>query len=299
MQYFENVQVAIQAIHEIAQKRHPIQLGLVLGTGLDGVRRRLEVDRVIDYADIPGFPRSSAPSHAGQLLLGRLGGRPAAALAGRFHLYEGFDAGQAAMGVRLLHGLGARTLLLTSAAGGLDPAFVPGGLMLVTDHINLTGQSPLTGPNVAAWGERFPDLSRVYDPGLRALTLEAAADLGIPLAQGVYLQTAGPQMETPAETRAFRRLGADAVGMSAALEAVAAVHLGMRVLAVNCLTNINIPEAMAPVHLEDVVAVASAASADLGRLLEAVARRDAAPRETGPGPEPEPDGPGQVKSSGK
>ena len=272
MQYFENVQVAAQCIHKITGKRQPIALGLVLGTGLDGVRRRLSVERVINYAEIDGFPQSSAPSHAGELLLGTLGGRPAAALAGRFHLYEGFDAGQAAMGVRLLHGLGARTLMLTSAAGGLDPAFIAGSLMLVTDHINLTGHSPLTGPNHAAWGERFPDLSRVYDAGLRALALRAAGELGIPMHQGVYLQTAGPQIETPAETRAFRRLGADAVGMSTAIEAIAAVHLGMRVMAVNCLTNINRPDDMEPVSLEHVVATASAASDGLGRILEAVAR---------------------------
>lgn len=271
MQNPGKVQQAATFIRETLGRPHPARIGLVLGTGLSGALAGLETLASLPYADIPGFPRSTAPGHAGGLAAVRLGGVPAWALSGRFHLYEGYSPAEVAAGVRVLAGLGADTLILTNAAGALNPQFAAGTLMAVTDHLNCTGLSPLTGPNHAAWGERFPDMTRAYDPDLVRLARDCAARLGLRLERGVYAGVSGPHLETPAETRALRLLGADAVGMSTVLEAIAARHLGMRVLALSCLTNQNLPDCMAPVTLEGVLAAAAAASADLGRLLAAVA----------------------------
>lgn len=246
-------------------------VAVVLGTGLGGLETRFEGARTLPYAEIPGFPRSTVPGHTGRLTRGRLAGRDVFALCGRFHLYEGYDPAQVCMGVRLLGELGLTRLVLTNAAGGLDPGFETGSLMAIADHINLTGKSPLTGENHAAWGPRFPDMSRVYSPRLMALAGRHALAAGIRLEKGVYAGVCGPQLETPAETRMLRLLGADAVGMSTVLEAIAARHMGMEILGVSCVTNVNLPDCMAETTLDDVLAAAGRAEAGLTALVTGIA----------------------------
>lgn len=247
-------------------------LGLVLGSGLGAVRERITDFQDLPYAEIPGLPQSTVEGHGGFLRAGLLGGSPVIALCGRVHLYEGYTAAEACLPVRVLFELGVRTLLLTNAAGALNPLFSAGTLMGVTDHINFTGQSPLTGPNADAWGPRFPDLSRVWCPELLALASAQARRLGLILERGVYIQVTGPNLETPAETRAYRQLGADAIGMSTAIEAIAAAHMGLRVLGLSCLTNKNLPDCMAETSHQEVLNMAGRAASDMALLLEAVAQ---------------------------
>lgn len=270
MQYPEKIASAVRFIQENMGIVQAGTVGLVLGTGLAAVAQAIEVPQTLPYESIPGFPRPTAPGHSGQLIAGRLGGRAVLALSGRFHLFEGFEAAEACLGVRALGRLGVRTLILTNAAGALNPGFAAGSLMLVSDHINATGHNPLRGPNIETLGERFPDLSQAYDRQLQALARSQAERLGIRLERGVYLQVLGPSIETPAETRAFRLLGADAIGMSSAIETIAARHMGLRVLGISCLTNKNDPDCMQPVSIDQVLAEARRASADLARLIEAV-----------------------------
>lgn len=240
---------------------------ITLGTGLSEALPDLEVLATIRFSDIPGFPAATVSSHAGHFKLAVLEGVPVWLQCGRVHLYEGHSPSDVVLPVRLLHGLGVRTLLLTNAAGCLHPAWQAGELMVVSDHINMTGRSPLTGPNEEAWGPRFPDMCRVYSPRLQEMTLRAGKACGVPLRQGVYMGVHGPQMETPAETRAYRMLGADAIGMSTVPEAIAATHLGMEIGAISILTNKNMPACMAPASLEDVIAMANKASGDLALVL--------------------------------
>jgi len=247
-------------------------LGLVLGSGLGAVRERITQFTDLPYSDIPGLPQSTVVGHGGFLRSGLLGGRPVIALCGRVHLYEGYSAAEACLPVRVLFELGVRTLVLTNAAGALNPLFSTGTLMSITDHINFTGQSPLTGVNVDAWGPRFPDMSRVWCPGLVALANAQARRLGLVLERGVYIQVAGPNLETPAETRSYRQLGADAIGMSTAIEAIAAAHMGMRLMGLSCLTNKNLPDCMAETSHQEVLDMAGRAAADMAMLLEAVAQ---------------------------
>ncbi len=258
------------------QKRLPQdflpQVGITLGTGLSGLASQIKpLDRV-PYSDIPGLPVSTVESHAGELIFGELGRKPVAALAGRFHLYEGYTPQQVTMPVRVLASLGVDTFIFSNAAGGLDPSMTSGRVMLITDHINFTGANPLTGDNVDEWGERFPDMSQVYDPGLLDVARQAAVDAGIEMYQGVYVGLKGPSMETPAETRMLRGLGADAVGMSTVLEVIAARHHGLKVLAFSAISNVNRPEAMEPAPIDLVIENASKAGADLARLIAAVVR---------------------------
>lgn len=273
MQNKENVQLAEEFILKRAGDFAPARLGIVLGTGLGGFCDAFDEDFALPYAEIPDFPRSTVQSHAGTLSLGRVAGVPVWILRGRFHLYEGYTPAEVCMGVRTLAALGVTTLLLTNAAGALNPQFQAGGLMCISDQINLTGESPLTGPNVDAWGPRFPDMSKVYSPELRDLALRTALELGIALERGVYVGVRGPNMETPAETRAYRILGADAIGMSTVLEAIAAHHMGLALLGVSCLTNKNLPDCMEETSLENVIAMAAQAGGRLSRLLEAVVAR--------------------------
>ncbi len=248
----------------------PAATGLVFGSGLGGPAKRIRNPQRLACQDIPGFPRSTVAGHEGVLVSGLLGQTPVTALCGRLHLYEGRTPDQVVMGVRLLRELGVERLIVTNAAGALNPLFAAGRLMLIADHVNMTGRSPLTGANHEPWGLRFPDMSAAYSKRLRGLALKKAAELGLPLHQGVYFGVAGPQLETPAETRMLRALGADAVGMSTVLETIAAVHMGMEVLGISCLTNQNLPDCMRPILHEDVLATAAGVEEDLGRLLEAV-----------------------------
>jgi purine-nucleoside phosphorylase len=240
---------------------------LVLGSGLGDWIEPESVRLRIPYGDIPGFPVPTVKGHAGALLLADIEGTPVFVLSGRFHLYEGYDARTVTLPVRALGLLGVTTLVATNAAGALNPLFATGGLMVITDHINMTGHNPLTGPNVDAWGPRFPDMSQVYCPALREKAMQAALRCGQRLEQGVYVAVAGPSLETPAETRMLRILGADAVGMSTVPEAIVARHMDMRVLGISCLTNKNLPDCMAATSHEEILDQAGRSAAALGALL--------------------------------
>jgi purine-nucleoside phosphorylase len=244
---------------------------VILGTGLGQAPGGFAPALGIDYAGIPCMPGSSAPGHAGRLEAGTLAGADILLWRGRFHLYEGYAPAQVCQGVRVSALLGAKTLVVTNAAGSLNPLHKSGEILAITDHVNLTGQNPLSGPNIDAWGPRFPDMSRAYSPRLIELAGKKALEMGMRLERGVYAGVAGPQLETPAETRMLRMLGADAVGMSTVMEVIAARHMGMEVLGLSCLTNQNLPDSMAEISIEDVLAVAARAGEKLGRLLTAVA----------------------------
>lgn len=213
------------------------RVAVVLGSGLGGFADAIEEPSVIHYKDIPEWPRSTAVGHAGQLIVGTLAGIPVAALAGRAHLYEGYTPQQVVYGLRALDRLGVDALILTNAAGAVNPQLKPGQLALISDHINLLAANPLTGPNDEALGPRFPDMSEAYSKRYRELAREAAQPLGIELAEGVYAAVPGPSYETPAEIRYLRAIGADLVGMSTVLETIAANHMGMKVLGISCVTN--------------------------------------------------------------
>jgi purine-nucleoside phosphorylase len=213
------------------------RIAIVLGSGLGAFADALEIAATVHYADIPGWPRSTAVGHAGKLVVGLASGVPVAVLAGRAHLYEGYSAFEATFGIRTLDLLGVNTVILTNAAGGVNKAYTPGDLVLISDHINLLGQNPLTGPNDETIGPRFPDMSEAYSKKLRELAKDAGKAMGLELREGVYAAVPGPSYETPAEIRYLRTIGADLVGMSTVPETIAANHAGMRVLGISCVTN--------------------------------------------------------------
>jgi len=248
-------------------------VAMILGTGLGRLADELTVETRIPYGEIPGFPLSTVESHAGQLLAGTLAGRRVVAMQGRFHRYEGYSLQQIAFPVRVLRQLGARTLVVSNACGGMHPLWSPGDLMLIADHINLLGDNPLVGPNDDALGPRFPDMSEPYDAGLRALARAVALVQGIALREGVYVAVTGPNLETRAEYRMLRAVGADVVGMSTVPEVIAAVHAGMKVLGVSIVTDQCLPDALAPASLEQIIAVARAAEPRLAALIRGVLER--------------------------
>ena len=213
------------------------ELALVLGSGLGGLAAQVDDAVAIPFAELPGWPEATAPGHEGRLILGRLAGRPVALLQGRFHLYEGNAPGLVVEPVLLFRRLGARAVLLTNAAGGLDPTFRPGTLMLVTDHVNLTGMNPLIGPNADAIGPRFPDMTDAWSPRLRAQLRAAAAAEDVEVAEGIYIGLVGPSYETPAEVRLYAGLGGHAIGMSTVLECIAARWAGLEVCGISLVTN--------------------------------------------------------------
>lgn len=212
-------------------------IGVVLGSGLGAFADSLNEAVRIPYADIPGLPVSTAIGHAGVLAVGKLGSLEVAVMSGRFHLYEGYTPGETVAGIRMLHALGVKRVVLTNAAGGINPSYGKGALVAISDHINLQGANPLIGPNDGALGPRFPDMTEAYSVRLRTLATETARELGITLHEGVYAAVAGPSYETPAEIRFLRTIGADLVGMSTVAEAIAANHAGMEVLGISCVTN--------------------------------------------------------------
>lgn len=247
------------------------KIGLVLGSGLGGAwLEQISIRKRIPYADIPGFPVSTVLGHAGSLLLAEIGATPIAVFAGRFHIYEGYSACESVFHIRCMGLLGVRQVILTNAAGALNPLFDTGGLMLLTDHINMTGHNPLTGANIDVWGPRFPDMSQVYCPNVRTLAEKAGRQTDIRLERGVYVAVAGPSLETPAETRMFRFMGADAIGMSTVPEAIAAHHMNLKILGISCLTNKNLPDCMAATSHEEILRQAAASSQALGDLLGAL-----------------------------
>ena len=254
------------------QERLP-DTGVITGTGLGQAVGPLNDSVGLDTADIPHFPVSTVRSHTGRLLTGTLDGHPLMVMQGRLHLYEGYSPAQVAFPVRVMQHLGVRRLILCNAAGGMNPAFGPGALMIIRDHINLTGENPLIGPNDERWGPRFPDMTATYHAGLARLCRQAADDRGIALKSGVYAGLKGPSLETPAEIRFLKVIGADAVGFSTVMEAIAAVHAGMQLLGVSIITNINDPDCPQPATLDEIVAVAGQAAPLLGELIRSVIGR--------------------------
>jgi purine-nucleoside phosphorylase len=242
-------------------------VAVILGTGLGALASRLAVEASIDYADIPGFPLSTVESHAGRLLCGTLAGKTVVAMQGRFHRYEGYSLAQVTFPVRVLRALGARTLVVSNACGGMHPLWAPGELMLIADHINLLGDNPLIGPNDDRLGPRFPDMSEPYDGLLRAIARAVALEHGITLREGVYVAVPGPNLETRAEYRFLRAIGADVVGMSTVPEVIVAIHGGMRVLGISIITDQCLPDALEPASVEKIIAVASRAEPNLTTLV--------------------------------
>ena len=251
----------------------PPDVAIILGTGLGGLAQKIESPVIIDYGDIPGVPLSTVESHAGRLISGRLSERPILAMQGRFHRYEGYSLRQATFPVRVLRHLGAHTLIVSNACGGMRPDWNAGDLMLIADHINLLGDSPLVGPNDDRLGPRFLDISTAYDEQLRATARQVAAEQGTILREGVYVAVAGPNLETRAEYRMLRDLGADVVGMSTVPEVLVALHGGMRVLGVSIITDMCIPETLEPASLAKILAVAGEAEPKLTELVAGVIAR--------------------------
>jgi purine-nucleoside phosphorylase len=267
----ETVQAAADAVR--ARFTTSPLAGIILGTGLGGLAREIDVAATVEYADIPGFPLSTVESHAGRLLCGMLGGKPVVAMQGRFHRYEGYSLQQVTFPVRVLRALGADTLIVSNACGGMREEWAPGDLMLIADHINLLGDNPLVGPNDDRLGPRFPDMSAPYDAELRALAREVAAGQGTLLREGVYVAVTGPNLETRAEYRMLRAIGADVVGMSTVPEVIVAVHGGMRVLGVSIITDQCIPETLVPAELATIIATAGRAEPRLTALVRGVMER--------------------------
>ena len=253
-----------------AHLRRPPETAIITGTGLGDAVGPLEGENSLAYASIPHFPVSTVVSHSGRLQTGTLEGRSVLVMQGRLHLYEGYRPGEVTFPIRVMQALGVRNLILSNAAGGMNTAFREGDIMLIRDHINLTGENPLVGPNDEKWGSRFPDMTAAYDPGLSRLCGRCADGLDIALQSGVYAGLKGPSLETPAEIRYLKTIGADAVGFSTVMETIAAVHAGMRVLALSTITNINDPERPAPAAVEAIIAVANRTAPALQRLIRGV-----------------------------
>ncbi len=249
------------------------RVGLIVGSGLGGLTKALHVDAEIGYAELPHMAVPTAPGHEGKLVLGTLSGIRLAVLAGRFHYYEGHSMAQVGYPVRLIQALGADTVILTSIVGSMNPQMPPGSLVVLEDHLNLMGVNPLIGPNEDALGSRFPDMSQPYDPALRRLALEVAAAHDLPVREGVYAAVAGPNLETRAEYRWLRQIGADVVGMSMVPEVIVARHGGLRVLAVVVVSDACIPEELKPASVEALLRVAAETEPRLTQLLTGVIDR--------------------------
>ncbi|HEU4682249.1 MAG TPA: purine-nucleoside phosphorylase [Gemmatimonadales bacterium] len=268
---FDRVQDAAGVVRQ--RTAQSPEVGIVLGTGLGGLAREIAVEVSIPYEQIPGFPLSTVESHAGRLLLGRLGNRQVVAMQGRFHRYEGYGLAEVTFPVRVMHALGARTLVVSNACGGMHPLWNPGDLVLLSDHINLLGDNPLVGSNDERLGPRFPDMSEPYSAELRALARGAALELGIVLREGVYVAVAGPNLETRAEYRMLRAMGADVVGMSTVPEVIVAAHAGMRTLGISIITDQCLPDALEPADIGRIIATANRAEPSLTRLISRVVER--------------------------
>jgi purine-nucleoside phosphorylase len=243
---------------------------IILGTGLGELAAQIDVVAAIDYGDIPGFPLSTVQSHHGRLICGTLGGKTVIAMQGRFHRYEGYSLQQVTFPVRVLRALGVETLIVSNACGGLNPLWATGDIMVIADHINLIGDSPLIGPNDDRLGPRFPDLSAPYDARLRTLVGQVALQHRIALREGVYVAVAGPNLETPAECRYLRAIGADVVGMSTVPEVLVAIHAGMRVLGLSIITDMCLPNEPEPPTVERIIAAANNAEPKLTALVRGV-----------------------------
>jgi len=248
-------------------------VAIILGTGLGRLGAEIDMVAAIEYTELPWFPVSTVESHAGRLLCGTLAGKTVIAMQGRFHRYEGYSLQQVTFPVRVLRALGARTLVVSNACGGMNPLWRAGDLMLIADHINLLGDNPLTGPNDDRLGPRFPDMSNAYDAALRETARAVATERGIELREGVYVAVSGPNLETRAEYRFLRAIGADVVGMSTVPEVIVAVHAGMRVLGISIITDMCLPDALEPATVEKIIGVANRAEPRLTQLITGVLER--------------------------
>ncbi|HEX8436369.1 purine-nucleoside phosphorylase [Archangium sp.] len=267
MGLYEQVHETAQAIRARAGGLSP-KVGIILGSGLGDFAESFSDKVVVPYAELPHFPHASVPGHAGRLVMGRVRGEPVVAMQGRVHAYEGYTPAQVAFPARVLCALGLHTLVVTNAAGGVNLAFKPGDMMVITDHLNLSGYNPLNGPNDDRLGPRFPDMTTAYPAALQAQLLESGTRTGVVLKQGVYAILAGPSYETPAEIRMLRMLGADAVGMSTVPEVIAANHMGVRVAGVSCITNLAAGIGNKPLTHEEVAETANRVKGLFTRLLE-------------------------------
>jgi purine-nucleoside phosphorylase len=265
----------VRASSEAIRARTQIKpsLAIILGTGLGALADEIETETTIPYEDIPGFPVPTVESHSGRLLLGHLSGQPVVAMQGRFHLYEGYTLSQVTFPVRVMRDLGAETLIVSNACGGMNPMWNVGDLMLIADHINLLGDNPLIGPNADELGPRFPDMSEPYDLKLQDTAIDVAKQERITLRRGVYVAVPGPNLETRAEYRLLRAAGADVVGMSTVPEVIVAIHAGMKVLGVSIVTDMCLPDALKPASVEEIIRVAGAAEPKLTQLIRSVAAR--------------------------
>jgi purine-nucleoside phosphorylase len=268
---FDRIQEAAAVVR--GRSRLEPEVGIILGTGLGGLADEISLDASISYESLPGFPLSTVESHAGRLLLGQMGKRPVVAMQGRFHRYEGYGLAEVTFPVRVMRALGAQTLVVSNACGGMNPLWSPGDLVLLSDHINLLGDNPLTGANDDRLGPRFPDMSDPYDAELRALTRTLAADLGIRLREGVYVAVPGPNLETRAEYRMLRAMGADVVGMSTVPEVIVASHAGMRTVGISIITDQCLPDALEPADIERIIDTAKRAEPSLTRLIARLVER--------------------------
>lgn len=266
---WEHVQDALERVRSRAPQARP-RVGIVLGTGLGGLAEEIRVETAIPYTEIPYFPRPTVEGHAGRFLLGTLGGVPVAAMEGRYHLYEGYNAAQVGFPIRVIAALGAQLLIVSNASGGMNPTYDKGDLVVIDDHINLMGANPLIGPNDDRLGPRYPDMSRPYDPALVKLALDEALRLGIAARRGVYAGVVGPNLETRAEYRFLRLIGADVVGMSTIPEVLTAIHAGLKVLGFSIVTDLCLPDALEPVEIADILATARVAEGKLRRLVLAI-----------------------------
>jgi purine-nucleoside phosphorylase len=246
------------------------EVGILTGTGLSGCAASIETSACLAYETIPHFPVATVTGHPGRLLIGRLQGRATVVLQGRFHLYEGYTPTEVTFPIRVLQELGVETLIVSNAAGGLNRTFEPGDIMIIGDHINLTGANPLVGPNEDAWGDRFPDMGAAYDRGLMERAAAAGRRAGIVTRTGVYAGLAGPSLETPAEVRYLRAVGADAVGFSTVQEVIAAVHAKMQVLGLSTITNVHDPGHSVPATVQAIVRVAEIAAPKVNAVIEGV-----------------------------
>jgi len=251
------------------RKRWPTQAhaGIILGTGLGSLASQIEEEAAFEYEELPHFPRATAVSHAGRLVCGRLRGLPVVAMEGRFHAYEGYTHKQITLPVRLMRALGAGLLIVSNACGGMNPQHRRGDIVVIEDHINLMGDNPLIGPNDDALGPRFPDMCRPYDAELIERALAVARRADVAAHRGVYVAVTGPNLETRAEYRFLRAIGADVVGMSTVPEVIVAVHAGMRVLGLSIVTDLCLPDALQPVHIEDILATAAEAEPKLRAIV--------------------------------
>jgi purine-nucleoside phosphorylase len=271
MTYFDQVNEAAAFVQ--SHVAMPPQIAIVLGSGLGAFADRLEDPTTIEYTAIPHWPASKVIGHAGRLVTGRVAWRQVAVLSGRAHFYEGHPLTTVTFATRVLGRLGVRTLILTNAAGGINTTFAPGTLMVIDDHINLMGTNPLVGPNDERFGLRFPDMTEVYSSRLRAIADQASSAAGVPVRHGIYVALHGPSYETPAEIRFLRTIGADAVGMSTAPEAIVARHMGIEVLGISCITNPAAGVLPTPLNHEEVMEVARRVGAQFIRLVEEIIGR--------------------------